>query len=286
MAVRAYVRHSETRVVELSVEKESDANVARIELVSGVVDSVLLDKLLPLVGSDQVHVFAFQRDVDQFAPDRETECHAEATLLRAGATCMQPVLFLARGITADGRMLFLAFADRVLATTEATFGFPSARRGAATLATAALRKRAPLQRIRRWIFIGETFDVATARRSGLVESIVMRETTRREIDHVVVDCARKAALNPATASVPEIRLAEAEFEFAMIADVAPRKIGLARCAPGIATMVLPDPRESPRAQNMRVRETAREASSRSDLHALVIVSLKRNGAPHGLRRFY
>lgn len=52
MAVRAYVRHSETRVVELSVEKESDANVARIELVSDVVDSVLLDKLLPLVGSD------------------------------------------------------------------------------------------------------------------------------------------------------------------------------------------------------------------------------------------
>ena len=284
MAVRAYERHSETRVVELSVEKESDANVARIELVSGVVDSVLLDKLLPLVGSDQVHVFAFQRDVDQFAPDRETECHAEAALLRAGANCRQPVLFLARGITADGRMLFLAFADRVLATTEATFGFPSARHGAATLATAALRKRAPLQRIRRWIFIGETFDVATARRSGLVESIVMRETTRREIDHVVVDCARKAALNPAT--IPEIRPAGAEFEFAMIADVAPQKIGLARCAPGIATMVLPDPRESPRAQNMRVRETAREASSRSDLHALVIVSLKRNGAPHGLRRFY
>jgi enoyl-CoA hydratase/carnithine racemase len=144
-----------------------------------VVDSVLLDALLPLIGPDRVHVFAFQRDADHFAPDRETECQAEATLLRAGATCRQPVLFLARGITADGRMLFLAFADRALATTEATFGFPSVRRGAATLATAALRKRAPLQRIRRWVFIGETFDVATARRSGLVELIFMRETTSR-----------------------------------------------------------------------------------------------------------
>ena len=248
-------------------------------------DSVLLDALLPLIGSDRVHVFAFQRDADHFPPDRETKSQAEATLLRAGATCRQPVLFLARGITADGRMLFLAFADRVLATTEATFGFSSVRRGAATLATAALRKRAPLQRIRRWIFIGEMFEVATARSSGLVESILMRDTTRREIDHVVVDSARKAALNPATVSVPEIRLAGAELEFA-IADVAPRKIGLARCAPGIATMVLPDPRESPRTQNMRVRETAREASSRSDLHALVIVSLKCNGASGELRRFY
>jgi hypothetical protein len=101
-----------------------------------------------------------------------------------------------------------------------------------------------------------------------------------------VDCARKAALNPATAaSVPEIRLAKAELEFA-IADVAPGKIGLVRCAPGIATMVLPDPRESPRTRNMRARETAREASSRSDLHALVIVGLKCNGASDELRRFY
>ena len=240
-----------------------------------MVDSVLLDALLPLIGPDRVHVFAFQRGADHFPPDRETEGQAEAALLRAGATCRQPVLFLARGITADGRMLFLAFADRALATTEATFGFPSVRRGAATLATAALRKRAPLQRIRRWIFIGEMFEVATARSSGLVESILMRDTMRREIDHVVVDCARKAALNPATASVPEIRLAKAELEFA-IADVAPGKIGLVRCAPGIATMVLPDPRESPRTRNMRVRETAREASSRSDLHALVVLSLARD----------
>ena len=114
------------------------------------------------------------------------------------------------------------------------------------------------------------FEVATARSSGLVESILMRDTMRREVDHVVVDCARKAALNPATAPVPEIRLAKAKLDFA-IADVAPRKIKLVRCAPGIATMVLPDPRESPRTRNMRARETATVSYTHLTLPTTAIV---------------
>ena len=111
------------------------------------------------------------------------------------------------------------------------------------------------------------FDAATARGSGLVQSISSPHQMSSEIDTMVAKCMPGAALSPVRTSIPEM-----EFNLT-IADVAPRKISLTHHAPGVAKVYLQDKQESPSTRHIGTSETMREASSRSDLHALVVLSL-------------
>lgn len=71
-------------------------------------------------------------------------------------------------------MLFPAISDLVFATTESIFGFPGTRGGFffSGPTTVILLRRAASSLIRRWVLMSETFDVASATNSSLVDIVV------------------------------------------------------------------------------------------------------------------
>ena len=69
-------------------------------------------------------------------------------------------------------MLFSAFSDCVLASSEASLGFSRAHQGNLSLAVVALRNRVAWQVITRWALTGEQFVAALAKTLGLVDVIL------------------------------------------------------------------------------------------------------------------
>ena len=85
----------------------------------------------------------------------------------------QAVVVLCQQATHGGGMIFPAMGDIVVATAEATFGFPQAELGGLLgVVSVAARRRMQDVQFRRSVMSGEPFTAAEAQRLGLVDIVV------------------------------------------------------------------------------------------------------------------
>lgn len=119
-----------------------------------------------------------------------------ATLFYRLYTLPIPVIAMVQGATRGGGMGIVCTADMVIASEEATFGFPEARVGLAPsvispFAVSALGER----RARYYFMTGEIFSAQTAESMGLVQKVVpadSREKTGLEMAKKILQMSPNA----------------------------------------------------------------------------------------------
>lgn len=98
-----------------------------------------------------------------------------ANLLRLAHESTLPSVALVNGACLAGGMGLLAMVDMAIAVDDATFGLPEVKIGVFPMQVLSLLLNVvPRRQVLEWCLTGETFDAATARTSGLVNSVVPR----------------------------------------------------------------------------------------------------------------
>lgn len=96
--------------------------------------------------------------------------------------CSLPVLCLCHGATRGGGMLFPAISDLVIASEDATFGFPEVRRGVLPgVVSVPAMKRLTQHQCRRWMLTGDVMSFKDALNDGFVD-IVAETKPNAEIE--------------------------------------------------------------------------------------------------------
>ena len=197
----------EKGIIRLKLDREAKRNaldghivtewLARLDEITHQRDARVL--LLTAAGKD----FCAGADVSwmqKMATRSETLNRGDAlqlaTLFYRLYTLPIPVIAMVQGATRGGGMGIVCAADIVIASEEATFGFPEARVGLAPsvispFAIAALGER----RACYYFMTGETFSARTAESHGLVQKIVpadARESTGLEMAQKILQVSPNA----------------------------------------------------------------------------------------------
>jgi len=127
-----------------------------------------------------------KRALDQDAAENEADSQALAALYRAAHACPRPVVARVQGGAWAGGCTLIATCDVVVAETQARFAITEARLGLTpSLMVPYLLGRIGPGRVRRYCLTGETIDAATARRIGLVDTVVDTVVDGAELDATV-----------------------------------------------------------------------------------------------------
>lgn len=96
------------------------------------------------------------------------------------------IVCVCKGPLRGAMVLFAAISTLVLATKDATFGFPDHRKDSLnTSLHPALKKRLTEQTLRRLLLVGDTLDAVEAQRFGLVDFIGDEETVENEVCRLI-----------------------------------------------------------------------------------------------------
>ncbi|MGN6323458.1 MAG: hydroxymethylglutaryl-CoA synthase [Dyella sp.] len=105
-----------------------------------------------------------------------------------------PIICVVEGACRGGGMLFPSLASIVLATDEATFGFPEIRRGGLPgVVSVAAQRRLRAADCRRLMLTGDAIDARTARRYGLVDVMGSKQDIEQELKRLLM---RLATIEP------------------------------------------------------------------------------------------
>ncbi|NER95034.1 MAG: SDR family NAD(P)-dependent oxidoreductase, partial [Symploca sp. SIO1B1] len=105
-----------------------------------------------------------------------------------------PVIAVVDGACRGGGMLFPSLASIVLATQDASFGFPEIRRGGLPgVVSVAAQRRMSAAVCERYFLTGDSFDAATAKQYGLVDFVGSAEEVEQELKRLL---GRFAAIEP------------------------------------------------------------------------------------------
>ncbi len=97
-----------------------------------------------------------------------------------------PVICVVAGACRGGGMLFPSLATTVLATEDASFGFPDIRRGRLPgLVSVAARQRLSEAQCRHYILTGDRFDANTAKAMGFVDFIGSASEVEKELKRLL-----------------------------------------------------------------------------------------------------
>ncbi len=178
---RCYEKHEKAKAIR--VEKGKNSCVTWIEFLQETLDSNMLGELFKAVEPSRIHVFssacknfcvggsasgnidmkAFLESTSEFAAlhERIEECS------------QLPLIVLCNGATRGGGMLFPSMADVVIATADATFGYPEVRRGLLPgVVSISAQRRMTKRQCRSLMLTGQVIDACMAASRGLVDSIV------------------------------------------------------------------------------------------------------------------
>ena len=105
-----------------------------------------------------------------------------------------PIIAVVDGACRGGGMLFPSLASIVLATGEASFGFPEIRRGGLPgVVSVAAQRRMSAAVCERYFLTGDSFDAATAKQYGLVDFVGSAEEVEQELKRLL---GRFATIEP------------------------------------------------------------------------------------------
>ncbi|CAE8599639.1 unnamed protein product [Polarella glacialis] len=95
------------------------------------------------------------------------------------------VVCVCKGPIRASMMMLVAISQLVLATKEATFGFPNYRHDQHPITSVALKKRISEQVHRRLALVGNALDACEAQRLGLVDFVGEEESVENEISRLI-----------------------------------------------------------------------------------------------------
>ncbi|MEZ4273145.1 MAG: enoyl-CoA hydratase-related protein, partial [Myxococcota bacterium] len=102
----------------------------------------------------------------------------------------QPIIVLVEGPCRGGGMVFPCLGTVVLATHEATFGFPEVRRGGLPgLVSVAAQRKLSLSACKYYMVFGDIFDAARAQALGLVNFVADATGVERELQRLLARLA-------------------------------------------------------------------------------------------------
>ena len=135
LGVRQYAQH----VGGLFVDRDPDSIVTRIELLQDTLDDKVIQCIIDALEPGRIHIFSSACehfcvgasasgaiDLGDFTDGLSDYARLHDAL---GEICDLPTVVLCHGATRGGGMIFPSAANIVLATPDATFGFPEIRRG-------------------------------------------------------------------------------------------------------------------------------------------------------------
>lgn len=126
-----------------------------------------------------------------------------------------PVICVVAGACRGGGMLFPSLATSVLATTDASFGFPEIRQGGLPgLVSVAAQARLSEAQCRRYMLTGDRFDAQTAQQLGLVDFVGTPGEVERELQRLL---GRFSAIAPDLLAAGMALLPAATEETALVA---------------------------------------------------------------------
>ena len=132
----------------------------------------------PIWISSESENFGLGADLSKGGFDSEAEgaaaqgLTAYQTLLERLMEYAHPIIVTCHGHTRGGSMAFPCVADLVIATEEATFGFPEIRRGALPgLVSVVAQRRIGAHECRRLMLLGDAFGVEHGQKIGLVDQM-------------------------------------------------------------------------------------------------------------------
>ena len=195
--VRSYERHEKRK--SIAVHRERDRPVTWIEFLQETLDADMVTDLTKALEPGRIHVFTCEGENFCVGASASGEIDMQ-TFLKGTAgfaalhkkleeCCELPIIVLCNGATRGGGMLFPNMAHVVIATADATFGYPEVRRGVLPgVVSVSAQRRMSRRQCRRWMLTGHVFDAASAKSRGVVDAIVetSREAARRKL-HCVVD---------------------------------------------------------------------------------------------------
>lgn len=178
--VRVYEQHQRSRAIKVTKLKAS--NITCIEFLNDIIDGAFVQEVISALDEDSVHIFSSAcvnfnvgassggGKIDEqnilFNSSEFSELHRRLEALEL------PTIAVCHGATRGGGMLFPAIADVVIATEDATFGFPEIRRGVLPwLVSVSSRRRLSERECKRLMMTGNTIDSSTALSMGFVDVI-------------------------------------------------------------------------------------------------------------------
>ena len=185
--VRSYERHEKRK--SIAVHRERDRPVTWIEFLQETLDADMVTDLTKALEPGRIHVFTCEGENFCVGASASGEIDMQ-TFLKGTAgfaalhkkleeCCELPIIVLCNGATRGGGMLFPNMAHVVIATADATFGYPEVRRGVLPgVVSVSAQRRMSRRQCRRWMLTGHVFDAASAKSRGVVDAIV--ETSREE----------------------------------------------------------------------------------------------------------
>jgi len=191
--VRKYSKHHRAQAVNAC---HVGSNVVKIELMEEAMSPELLIQILSSMQEGCAHVFSSgcenfsvgasaggKMDMEEFVmgTSRLVDFITELQPL-----CTLPVVTVCHRAARGGGMLFPALSDVVIATEDATFGFPEVRRGVLPgVVSVAARQRLSKSQCRHWMLLGNSFDAQSALRLGWVDFVGTQEEVEAEVESVI-----------------------------------------------------------------------------------------------------
>ena len=168
-----------------AVSVQKTANALVVDLLVDSLNAAVLEDILASVTSTRDLPLVFQSSSGNFCTGMDLDSGAAfgddvmsrgleafADLHRALDAHPMPIVSVCSGATRGGGMLFPSISTLVLATEDATFGFPEIRRGGLPgVVSVAAQRRLTKAQCERLMLLGDAFDGAEALRLGFVDKV-------------------------------------------------------------------------------------------------------------------